>query len=456
MSEPLLPQSAPEAILPPHAPASEQGVLGCMIAGGADTIAEAASILSAGGEEFYDLRHRSLWLVLCDLYEHKRTVDMVVLAQTLKDKGITEDCGGIAYVSALPDVIPSPAHIKAYLEVLVEKHQRRKLLRVCHTGIAGAIDEGSAIDGIIDGFEAASMGIRSLGGIEETDPRKDLDSCIALLEAAHENKGRLRGLGTGFMDLDRMTHGLMGSSMVVVAARPSVGKSSLLMNIAEHVAIKEKTPVGIFSLEMDSASLRLRSMCSIARVDCDAALEGRMDQGQFKRMASATVTLKHAPMSIIDRGGLSINQIRGYARKLKQRHGIKLLLIDYLQLISATVGRSDGRTVEVTKVSGGIKAMAKELGIPVIVAAQLNREMEKGTGREPRLSDLRESGALEQDADIVILLHRKAELSPGVQTIRVNVAKQRNGRTGFFDLTFFAGQTRFESATAVNPEDGRW
>jgi len=273
----------------------------------------------------------------------------------------------------------------------------------------------------------------------------------------------LTGVGTGFTDLDRMTSGLHPGEMVVIAARPSMGKTSLAMNIAEHVAIEQKLPVGVFSLEMTSESLVLRMLCSRSRVNLRSVREGFLAERDFPKLTGAAGKLANAPLFIDDSSGLSILQLRAKARRMAQQYGIKLFVIDYLQLLHSTARRAENRQQEIADISNGIKSLAKELSVPVIVLSQLNRELEKDKNRKPRMSDLRESGAIEQDADVVGLLYKPSsgdddEAGGGSEeqdAVPVNllIAKQRNGPTGDVNLTFLKSYTRFESAAKVSDDD---
>jgi replicative DNA helicase len=284
---------------------------------------------------------------------------------------------------------------------------------------------------------------------------------IQTIENYFGRNGQLGGLATGFADLDKMTDGLHGGEMIVIAARPSMGKTSLAMNIAEHVALELKLPVGVFSLEMSSQSLILRMMCSVARVNLRHIRDGFMTEADFPKLMNAAGRLSSAKLHIDDTAGLSILQLRARARRMHQQHDIKLFVIDYLQLLNSTAGRAkENRQQEIADISSGIKALAKELNVPVIVLAQLNREIEKDKNRKPRMSDLRESGSIEQDADLVGLLFKPesdddeptAAESDGL-AVSLVIAKQRNGPTGDVNLTFLKPYTRFESAAKFSPED---
>ena len=276
--------------------------------------------------------------------------------------------------------------------------------------------------------------------------------------------GMLTGISTGFADFDKMTTGLHEGEMIVIAARPSVGKTSLAMNIAEHVSLELKVPVGVFSLEMTADQLVLRMLCSRSRVNLRNIRDGFLAERDFPKLTGAAGKLAGAPLFIDDSSALSILQLRAKARRMWQQFGIKLFVIDYLQLLNSTSRRAENRQQEIAEISGGIKSLAKELSVPIIVLSQLNRELEKrGPGERPRLSDLRESGAIEQDADLVGLLYRETknkdgddetnEVEQDAIPVKLCIAKQRNGPTGDVDLTFLKSYTRFESAAKVSPED---
>jgi replicative DNA helicase len=292
---------------------------------------------------------------------------------------------------------------------------------------------------------------------------KDLvKKAINTIEDFHQRQGMLTGIGTGFTDFDKMTSGFHGGEMIVIAARPSMGKTSLAMNIAEHVAIDLKLPVGVFSLEMTADSLILRMLCSRSRVNMRNVRDGFLAERDFPKLTGAAGKLANAPLFIDDSSGLSILQLRAKARRMHQQYGIKLFVIDYLQLLHSTARRAENRQQEIADISNGVKSLAKELSVPIIVLSQLNRELEREKNRKPRLSDLRESGAIEQDADLVGLLYKPSsgddeEAQPGAEEealpVNLLIAKQRNGPTGDVHLTFLKSYTRFESAAKINDED---
>jgi replicative DNA helicase len=291
---------------------------------------------------------------------------------------------------------------------------------------------------------------------------KDLvHAAIHNIEDYHQRQGKLGGIATGFIDLDKVTDGLHEGEMIIIAARPSMGKTSLAMNMVEHVVTHLRLPVGVFSLEMTAESLVMRMMSSLARVNSRNIRDGFLSERDFARLTTAAGQLAKAPLFIDDSSALSILQLRAKARRMHQQYGIKLFVIDYLQLLHSTARRAENRQQEIADISNGVKALSKELKVPVLVLSQLNRELEKDKNRKPRLSDLRESGAIEQDADVVALLYKPNSgdddegSSPDQEAVPVNllIAKQRNGPTGDVNLTFLKSFTRFESAAKISGED---
>jgi replicative DNA helicase len=451
--------------LPPHSPDAEQGVLGCVLLSPNDCMGECLEKLKSGDEVFYDLRHQTIFSTLAEMYDQRAAIDLITLQQRLKDKQLLEQVGGIAYLSSLPDTVPSAANLSYYLAIVQEKFLLRKMIRVCTEVVGRVYDYEGEVDALMDEVERDILRLSESRVQSHDSTIKELvKKAINTIEEFHQRQGMLTGVGTGFQDLDKMTSGLHGGEMIVIAARPSVGKTSLAMNIAEHVAIEQKLPVGVFSLEMTSDSLVLRMLCSRSRVNLRNVRDGFLAERDFPKLTGAAGKLANAPLFIDDSSGLSILQLRAKARRLHQQFGIKLFVIDYLQLLHSTSRRAENRQQEIADISNGIKSLAKELNVPVIVLSQLNRELERDKNREPRLSDLRESGAIEQDADLVGLLYRPksgddddASGAPAEEDeampVNLLIAKQRNGPTGKVNLTFLKPYTRFESAAKVSDED---
>jgi replicative DNA helicase len=448
---------------------AEQGVLGCALLEPSDSIGQCIERIKGGGEPFYDLRHRTIYEVLVSMYDRKEPIDLITLGQKLKDAGQIDGVGGLAYLSELMDAVPSAANLAYYLDIVREKHVLRRVLATCSEAVSKVHEYEGAVDSLLDEVERDILKI-SQDRSENTNRtmRELVRSAVDMIQDFHQRKGGLTGLPTGFPDLDKMTSGLQPSDMVVIAARPSMGKTSLAMNIAEHVSVEANLPVGVFSLEMTSESLVMRMLCSLARVNGRLIRDGFLSEGDFRRLTAAASKLSRAPIHIDDTPGLSILQLRARARRMWQQHGVKLFIIDYLQLMHSTSKKAaDSRQQEVAELSNGVKALAKELKVPVIVLCQLNRELEKDKDRKPKLSDLRESGAIEQDADLVGLLYKPAaedddqrredpearDDGMGATPVNLLIAKQRNGPTGDVCLTFLKGITRYESASKIASTD---
>jgi len=451
--------------LPPHSPEAEQGVLGCVLLSPNECLGVCIEKLKAGAESFYDLRHQTVYSALVEMYDARQAIDLITLQEQLKNKQLLEQIGGLTYLSGLPDVVPSSANLSYYLDIVQEKYLLRKMIRICTDVVGRVYDFQGEVDSLLDEVERDILRISESRVQGQTTTIKDLvKKAINTIEDFHQRQGMLTGVGTGFPDLDKMTSGLHGGEMVIIAARPSMGKTSLAMNIAEHAAIEQRLPVGVFSLEMTSESLVLRMLCSRSRVNLRSIREGFLAERDFPKLTGAAGKLANAPLFIDDSSGLSILQLRAKARRMFQQFGIKLFVIDYLQLLNSTSRRAENRQQEIADISSGIKALAKELDVPVIVLSQLNRELERDKNRKPRLSDLRESGSIEQDADLVCLLYKPSsgdEEEPAAapagddeaQPVNLLIAKQRNGPTGDVNLTFLKSFTRFESAAKVSDED---
>ncbi len=451
--------------LPPHSPEAEQGVLGCLLLSPNECVGECVEKFQAGAEVFYDLRHQTIYEALVEMYDSREAIDLITLQQRLKNKQRLEEVGGLTYLSSLPDTVPSAANLSYYLDIVMEKYILRKMIHTCTEVVGRVYEHEGEVDALLDEVERDILRISETRSESNTGKIKDLvKKAIGTIEDYHQRQGMLTGVGTGFNDLDKMTSGLHGGEMIVVAARPSMGKTSLAMNIAEHVAMEQKLPVGVFSLEMTSESLVLRMLCSRSRVNLRNVREGFLAERDFPKLLDAAGRLSSSPLFIDDTSGLSILQLRAKARRMSQQYGIKLFVIDYLQLLHSTSRRAENRQQEISDISNGIKALAKELNVPVIVLSQLNRELEKDKDRKPRLSDLRESGAIEQDADVVALLYKPSRddddggaggggEEQDALPVNLLIAKQRNGQTGDVHLTFLKSYTRFESAAKVSNDD---
>lgn len=450
--------------LPPHSTEAEQGVLGCVLLDPMKGLGTCIERLNRGSEVFYELRHQFLYKRLVALYDDRRPIEPVTLLDDLQKQNKVNEVGGLPYLNTLMNAVPSSENLPYYLDILIEKALLRKTIAVCSSLARRANGFQGSIEELMDEVERDVLSI-SQERIEPHDRSMKtlVKDAIQTLESYHAGKGALTGLSSGFPDFDKMTHGLHGGEMIVIAARPSMGKTSLAMNIAEKVALDQGLGVGVFSLEMTAESLTLRLLCSKAGINIRAVRGGFFAEKDFPRIMKVAQKLCEAPMLIDDTAGLSILQLRARARRMAQQHTIKLFVIDYLQLLGSTSRRAENRQQEIAEISSGVKALAKELNVPVIVLSQLNRELERDRARKPRLSDLRESGAIEQDADLVGLLYRPEQddeedadhedADHDGEPINLLIAKQRNGPTGEVNLIFRKDLTRFESGAKVSSED---
>ena len=447
---------------PPHSVEAEQGVLGSMLISPRETIAECVEKINE--EYFYVPAHRTIYDVLVDLWNTRQGIDLITFTQVLRDRNLLDSVGGAAFVTNLFTFVPTAANVQYYLEIVRDKYILRQIISAATESVRRAYEEQEEVDSLLDEVEQKIFDVGEDRFKGKMLSMKDhAMQAIETIEKLYERKGSITGISTGFVEFDRMTSGLHPSEMVVIAARPSMGKTALAMNIAEYVAINEKLAVGVFSLEMSSQQLVQRMLCSRARVNLQRVRDGFLGERDFPSLTAAASKLAEARMFIDDSASLSILELRAKARRLKAQQDVSLIIVDYLQLLRSTTRRAqDNRQLEISEISAGLKALAKDLKIPVIVVAQLNRQPEQRTGGKPRLSDLRESGSIEQDADLVGLLVRP-ELYEEDEEARVEkageaeliIAKQRNGPVGEIPLTFLKEYTRFETrARNVSEPEG--
>jgi replicative DNA helicase len=452
---------APPDRLPPHSLEAEQGVLGCLLLAPNEAIPIAVERLGQGADEFYDLRHQVIYRTLTELWDDHTPIDLISAQDRLQTWQRLEEVGGIAYLSSLLDLVPSAANVAYYLDIVAEKSSLRRMVQTCAGIVSRIYDFSGEVEPMLDEAEREVMRCAEQRVTHAAATVRDLvRGAIRGLEERLAHPGEIIGLSTGFVDLDRITNGLRNGHMVTLAARPSVGKTSLAMNIAEHVACDLRLPVGVFSLEMTGIDLVERMLFSRARVSAWSAREGFLAERDYPRITGAAGAIAAAPLHIDDSSGLTIFQLRAKARRMHQQHGLRLLIVDYLQLLRGGSKRYESRQVEVSDISMGIKSLAKELNLPVIAISQLNRQLEQGKGRKPMLSDLRDSGSIEQDSDFVGFLYRprnaEDDSEPAdaeAQAVNLLVAKQRGGPTGEVPLTFLRSYTRFESAARVAEQD---
>jgi replicative DNA helicase len=439
---------------PPHSVDAEQGVLGSMLISPRETIAECVEKINE--DYFYVPAHRTIYNVLVDLWNASQAIDLITFTQVLRDRHLLDSVGGAAFVTSLFTFVPTAANVGYYLDFVRDKYILREIISASTESVRRAYEEQDEVNSLLDEVEQRifAVGEDRFKG-QMLSMKEQVMSTLESIEKLFENKGAITGISTGFRDLDKLTSGLHPSEMIVIAARPSMGKTALAMNIAEHAAIESKLPVAIFSLEMSAQQLVQRMLCSRARVNLAKTRDGFLAEADFPKLTHAASKLAEAKIFIDDSAGLSILELRAKARRLKAQQQVQLIVVDYLQLLRSTSRRAqDNRQLEISEISAGLKGLAKELKIPIIVVAQLNRnpEIRTGSGKGvPRLADLRESGSIEQDADLVGLLVReeyyadsdeeRAELEGKAELI---IAKQRNGPIGQVKLTFLKDFTRFE------------
>lgn len=445
----------------PNSPEAEVGVLGCILISPSDCLPQTIIALQGNRDAFYDLRHQTIFNALMQMFNANKGVDVILLQQRLKNFDLLEQIGGIPYLNAVQDSVPSAANLTYYLEIVIEKWKLRRTVQTCSDTVGKVYEfQGDNVDTLLDEVERDVLQIRASFQTGIASSVRDLvPEAIQELERIAAGQGGITGISSGFIDLDKKTAGFQPGDMIVIAARPSLGKTSLAMNIADYVACDLKLPVGVFSMEMTKKSLVNRLISARASVNLRTVTDGYASQQDMQKMAESARVIMESPMWIDDTPALSIMALRARARQMWQLNGIRIFLIDYLQLSHSTSRRAqDNRQLEVSEISSGIKALAKELNVPVIVLSQLNRAIEQSK-RKPQLSDLRESGSIEQDADQIGFLYRPEvddeEAADAAEVVPINLllAKNRNGPTGDIELTFLKRFTRFESASRVSDDE---
>ena len=448
----------------PQSPEAEQGVLCSFLLSPRDVGGLCAEKLIKP-EHFHLPAHGVIYGVLLELWDANKPIDFITLTQLMRDRSLLDQVGGAAFLTGLFTFLPTAANAAYYIEILEEKYTLREIIRVCTEYAARSYDEQDDVPNLLNDVEQKVFAIAQDRFKDRVASMKQMVvAAIGSIQELYDRRGSISGLPTGFADFDKMTDGLHGAEMVVIAARPSMGKTAFAMNIAEHIAVDLKRAVAVFSLEMNAQQLVQRLLCSRARVNMGRIRDGFLSERDFPALQAAASKLAEAKIFIDDTSGLSILELRAKARRMKSQHDIAAIFIDYLQLLRSTSRRAqDNRQLEIAEISSGLKAIAKELNIPVVVLAQLNRNPEQRSGESkgrPRLSDLRESGSIEQDADLVGLLVREEyyaesddekKESEGKATLII--AKQRNGPVGDVPLTFLKEFTRFETR-AQSESDG--
>jgi replicative DNA helicase len=433
--------------LPPQNIEAEASLLSAILVDNT-ALLEVVEILSV--QDFYRTAHKKIFASISDLFDRGEPIDLVTLANALKEKGNLESVGGAAYLAHLVDAVPLAVNAEHYARIVHDKAVLRRLIEKANAITKRCFQEQGGTDEILDFAEA------SIFEVTEKKARqafyslsKLIDGNIDFLEEKQKNKNLVTGVPTGFTQIDNLTAGLQNADLIILAARPSMGKTALALNIARNAAVEAGVPVAIFSLEMSKEQLSLRLLCSEARIDSSRLRSGFFSMEDWDRVTDAADVLSPAPIFIDDSPSLSALEVRAKARRLKMDKNIGLIVIDYLQLMQGRAS-AERRDIEISEISRSLKALAKELNLPVLALSQLNRMLEQRTDKRPRLSDLRESGALEQDADVVAFIYRdevynKEETNPQRGTAEVILAKQRNGPTGDVHLTFLSAYTRFET-----------
>jgi replicative DNA helicase len=428
----------------PHNLEAERSVLGAILIQN-DAFNYAVAIL--GARDFYRDAHRRIFEKMIQLNERGDAIDFVTLKDELGRSGDLEEVGGPAYIAALLDGLPHATNIEYYARIVREKSTLRNLIHSANKIVATAYEAESEANQILDEAEQAIFSIAEDRVREGFVSMRTLaHASFETIEQAHARKQLVTGVPSGFSDLDELTAGFQPGDLIIIAARPAVGKTALALNVAQHVGTKEHRTVGVFSLEMSKEQLFLRMLTSEAEIDGHRLRTGFLVESDWNRLPGALSTLSEARIFIDDTPGSGVLEMRAKSRRLMAEHGLDLLIVDYIQLMQGR-GRFENRTLELASISRSLKGLAKELNIPVIVISQLSRAPESRADHRPLLSDLRESGALEQDADLVILLFR-ADQYPDVKpederTVEVNIAKHRNGPTGLIKLAFLKEQARF-------------
>ncbi len=435
--------------VPPHSVQAEQAVIGGLMLDN-DTWDQVAD--RVGSEDFYRREHRLIFTAIATLAEEQKPFDVVTLAEELERREELDDVGGLPYLAALAEDTPTAANIRAYADIVREHSVTRQLIRV-GTEIAesGYRPEGRKVADLLDEaenkvFQIAEQREREGEGFQSI--KGLLARTIDRIEELHASDQSLTGVSSGFDDFDRMTSGLQPSDLIIVAGRPSMGKTTFAMNIAENVAIQSELPVAVFSMEMPGEALTMRMMSSLGRIDGHRIRTGKLEDDEWPRLTSAINILSQAKLFIDDTPALTPTDLRARARRLMREQGkLGLIVIDYLQLMQAP-GMAENRTNEISVISRSLKALAKELEVPVIALSQLNRNLEQRPNKRPVMSDLRESGSIEQDADLVVFIYRDEvynEESPDKGMAEIIIGKQRNGPIGTIKLTFLGQYTKFEN-----------
>ena len=433
--------------VPPQNLEAEQSVLGGILLDnqGLNAVLE---IITA--RDFYSEAHRQIFEAAHNLSERGEPIDLITLSNALKDQKRLDKVGGAAYLAGLVDNVPSAANIRHYAKIVKEKAILRSLINTATEILGKTYETGADIDTVLDEAEQAIFAISEKKIRQAFFPLKEIvKDSFRTIEDLYSRKELVTGVPTGFDKVDDLTSGLQKADLIIIAGRPSMGKTAFALNIAQHVAMHTATPVCIFSLEMAKEQIAMRMLAATAKVDSQRIRKGFLGEMDWPKLTTAADSLSEAPIFIDDTAAITVLEMKAKARRLKAEHGLGLVIIDYLQLMRSGATK-DSREQEISEISRSLKALAKELSVPVIALSQLNRQVEVRTNRRPQMADLRESGAIEQDADVIAFIYRdevynKAEDNPEKGIAEIIIAKQRNGPTGTVKLAFLEKFTSFEN-----------
>lgn len=433
--------------LPPQNIEAEQSVLGSILL---DNLALNNVLEILETKDFYSEAHRRIFTAIIELYDKNEPCDLITLANVLKSKKYIDSVGGVAYLASLVDNVPSAANVAYYAKIVKEKAIMRSLIDTATGILKNSYDTGADVDRVLDEAEHAIFEISENKIRPAFFPIKDIiKDSFKTIESLYEKKSMITGVPTGFEKIDDLTSGLQKSELIIIAGRPSMGKTALALNIASHAAVKMGLPVAIFSLEMAKEQLAMRLLASEAKVDSQRLRRGLLGETDWPKLTIAAGRISDAPIFIDDTPAIMVLEMKAKARRLKAESGLELIVLDYLQLMRSS-GYKDSREQEISEISRSLKALAKELRVPVIALSQLNRKVEDRTNRRPQMADLRESGAIEQDADLIAFIYRdevynKSEDNPEKGIAEIIIGKQRNGPVGVVKLAFLEKYTSFEN-----------
>ncbi|MEK4487861.1 replicative DNA helicase [Psychrobacillus sp. FSL H8-0484] len=438
MSDPLLDR------VPPHNQEAEQSVIGAIFLDPQALITAAEIVMP---EDFYRVAHQKIFQTMLRLSDQGKAIDVVTVTEELSSKKELEDVGGISYISEIANTVPTAANIGHYAKIVEEKSILRRLIRVATTIVEDGFTREDEVEALLSEAERKMMEVANRKNAGDFKHIKDvLVETYDNIEKLHTRKGDVTGIPTGFRDLDKITAGFQRNDLIIVAARPSVGKTAFALNVAQNVATKTDENVAIFSLEMGAEQLVMRMLCAEGNIDAQVLRTGALTTEDWRKLTMAMGSLSNAGIFIDDTPGIRVNEIRAKCRRLKQEHGLGMILIDYLQLIQGSGGSQANRQQEVSEISRSLKGLARELKVPVIALSQLSRGVEQRQDKRPMMSDLRESGSIEQDADIVSFLYREDYYDKETENqnmIEIIIAKQRNGPTGTVTLAFVKEFNKF-------------